>query len=75
MCGIQVVLLWKEEKKKKRKKQTSNISQHQKGYSYFVGVVCAEGRQVERENWSGERQLTRLGARLAGRKNVGNKFR
>lgn len=64
-----------EKKKKKRRRQTSNIGQHQKGYSYFVGVVCAEGRQGERGYWSGKRQLTCPGARLAGTKNVGNKFR
>lgn len=44
------------------------MSQHQKGYSYFVGVACEEGREGKRGKWSGKRQLTHPGARLAGRR-------
>lgn len=44
MCGIQVVLLWKEEGNKGGR-QTSNISQHQKGYSDFLCVVFTERRR------------------------------
>lgn len=44
------------------------MSQHQKGYSYFVGVACSEGMESKRGKWSGKRQLTQTGARLAGRR-------
>lgn len=44
------------------------MSQHQKGYSYFVGVARSEEREGKRGKWSGKRQLTHPGARSAGRR-------
>lgn len=64
MCGIQVVLLWKE--KKKGGRQTSHISQHQT-LAFILDTCGVGGGEAAHEGEVvRQRQLTHPGARLAG---------
>lgn len=74
VCGIQVVLLWKEEKKKVGGKllTSANIKKD----IPTLQVWCAQrGGEARGGRGSGERQLTHPGARLARSRSVGNRVR